>query len=115
MPTNVLLLSLISLATKDPGLSPPNSRGIQYWGRGTLDSLKFFKISCYSQQENSKECRMWVMRGADGPLRYHNRKEGLIRGGEEEGSQGQEEEVSVSAVVDAGGTGSRSGAPEDFL
>ena len=38
---------------------------------------------------------MWVMRGADGPLRYHNRKEGLIRGGEEEGSQGQEEEISL--------------------
>ena len=57
---------------------------------------------------------MWLIQGADGPLRYHNRKEGLIRGGEEEGSQGQEEEISVSAVADAGGAGSRSGAPRRF-
>ena len=63
------LLSFISLATEDAPLGSLNSEGILLPSPGASDSLKFFKISSYSQQEKSKECRMWIIRGADGPLR----------------------------------------------
>ena len=88
------LLSFMAVATEDDRPGRWNSEGIHILDPSASHSLKFFKISSYSQQEKSKECRMWIIRGAGGHLRERNRKEGPIRGSEEEGSQGQEEEIS---------------------
>jgi len=44
-----------------------NSDGIRVPARGASDSLKFFKIFSYSQQEKSKECRMWITAGQTAP------------------------------------------------
>ena len=109
------LLSFTSLATEDAPLGSLNSEGILLPSPGASDSLKFFKISSYSQQEKSKECRMWIIRGAGGPLRERNRKEGPIRGSEEEGSQGQEEEISFCSDPSRGALARGAVPPERFF
>ena len=61
------LPSFTSLATEDAPPGSVNSEGFRLPPLGASDSLKFLKISSYSQQEKSKECRMWITAGQTAP------------------------------------------------
>ena len=61
------LLPFTAVATDDDPPGPWNSEGIHILDPGASHSLKFFKISSYSQQEKSKECRMWIIAGQTAP------------------------------------------------
>ena len=64
------LLPFTVVATDNDRPGPWNSEGIHILDPGASDSLKFFEISSYSQQEKSKECRMWIIEGQAAP--YEN-------------------------------------------
>jgi hypothetical protein len=56
-----------ALATEDDPPGSLNSEGIPMPPPGASDSLKIFRISSCSQQEKSKECRMWISEGQTAP------------------------------------------------